>query len=214
MTPVLSPDITETTFPGSTRRVWRAPAVKSHALVALTPGRLDLVPADVDSELLANGDDLHAGPQSTAIELATITRIRHELVSNTLTIETLSSREPVMIVFSEPEISDDAYTRLWRRLGPALELRPFRPAFWTVAREPVGVMAGVLMATITLALFADAAADLIGTIPGSWARLARGLDWRWITGIGGAVLALAQVWLYRRLTRPPTRLELVRRSSH
>ena len=35
-------------------------------------------------------------------------------------------------------------------------------------------------------------------------------NWRWVCGFGGVVLAVLQVWLYRRLTKPPKRLELAR----
>ena len=40
--------------------------------------------------------------------------------------------------------------------------------------------------------------------------LARWLDWRVVCGLGGAVAAVLQVWIYRRLTQPPLSLELIR----
>jgi hypothetical protein len=148
------------------------------------------------------------GPQATTIDLADVIRVRLDLEANALTIESAGD-QPVTVVFATSETGDEVYTRLWKRLGPAVSLRPFRPDVWTAAREPVGVMAGVLLVTAVLAVCVDAAADLAG--PGAWSRLAAVADWRWVSGLGGAVLALAQVWLYRRLTRPPARLELVRR---
>ena len=216
MTPVLSPDISETTFPGTSRRVWRAPAVRSHALVVLTPGRFYLAPADGESAddaatALAAGVELNEvlGPQATAIDLADVTRLRLDLEANSLSIESAGG-QPVTVVFATAETGDEVYTRLWKRLGPAVTLRPFRPDVWTAAREPVGVMAGVLLATAVLAVCSDAAADLAGP-SSAWSRLLAVADWRWVCGLGGALLAFAQVWLYRRLTRPPARLELVRR---
>jgi hypothetical protein len=64
-------------------------------------------------------------------------------------------------------------------------------------------MGGILAATAAVALTLSAADD-VAQLPG-WA------DWRVVCGIGGAALAVVQVWLYRRLTRPPSRLVLTRR---
>ena len=152
-----------------------------------------------------------ATDQVTVIDLATITCVRHELADNAVTIESPAA-SPVRLAFTAAEVCDDVYSRLWARLGPAVELRPYRTAFWSAAREPLGVMAGVLLATLTLTLTVEAAADVAG--PSFPVRLVPGLDWRLVAGLGGAGLALAQVWLYRRLTRPPACLELIRRATH
>ena len=77
----------------------------------------------------------------------------------------------------------------------------------------VAVLAGVLLATATLAVTVSAAADLSPPDAPAWlARwlvLLAALDWRAVCGLGGAVAAWLQVAAYRRYHRPPTRLALL-----
>jgi hypothetical protein len=109
------------------------------------------------------------------------------------------------VTFASAEAADVAFAMLWRRLGEGYELAPPRPDAWAVARGPVAVLAGLLVATLALALAASAAADLPDT---PLTATLRAMDWRVVCGFGGAALAVVQAGLYRRLTRPASRLVL------
>lgn len=186
MTALAPPVCTDTTLPGVTRREWRAPAVRSHSAVAVTPAGFRLT-----------------GAAETVIELATVRRVTLDLVANTLTLD---AADEITIAFADAETADAVYTAVWRRLGQRFVLTPPRRSSWELARTPVAFMAGVLTATIALSLTANALAD-VGGGSGPLAAFAPA-DWRVVGGLGGAALAGLQVWLYRRLTRPPHRLEL------
>lgn len=210
MASVHTPALTDTVFPGFTRRrVWRAPEVRSHALVVLTATRLYLVPLGVTPPAaVEDAADLDAalGPTATVIELAAVRRLTHDLLAFTLRLE--CAARPTVARFASAEAADAAFAMLWRRLGAAFALAPPRPDPWAAARGPVAVLAGLLTATLALALAVSAADDL----PAHPAAAAlRTMDWRVVCGVGGAALAVVQAVLYRRLTRPPTRLDLTRR---
>ena len=109
-------------------------------------------------------------------------------------------------------------------------LTPYRLDKWSLARAPLAVLACALAATavlvLLLSIFEDMAsaraASRVATpglgelgartnIPQSPLELLIGwLDWRVVCGVGGVAAALSQVWLYRRLTTPPSSLEVVR----
>lgn len=185
--PAAAPPVcTDTTLPGVTRREWRAPAVRSHSAVAVTPAGFRLT-----------------GVTETVIDLAAVRRVTLDLVANTLTLD---ARSAVTVEFADAETADAVYTAVWRRLGRRFVLTPPRRSSWELARTPVAFMAGVLTGTIALSLTANALAD-VGEGAGPLAAFAPA-DWRAVCGLGGAALAGLQVWLYRRLTRPPHRLEL------
>jgi hypothetical protein len=210
MASVLTPALTDTGYPGFTRRrVWRAPEVRSHSLVVLSATRLYLVPLGVDPPAdVEDAADLGAvlGPTATAIELSAIRRLTHDLLAFTLQLE--CADRPTIVTFATAEPADAVFAMLWRRLGTEFELTPSRPDPWAVARVPVAVLAGLLIATLTLALAASAADDL----PANPVTSAlRAMEWRVVCGFGGAALAVVQAILYRRLTRPPSRLALTRR---
>jgi hypothetical protein len=212
------PPVIDTTLPGSTRRrVWHAPAVKSHSLLTLTLAKLYLAPPGApikpDSvDAILNGADLDAafGPLATVIDVNRIRRVKLDLLANALTIEYVRPTPagsgavpvppvPVAIEFADYETADEVFTKLWRRLGDRFGVKQHRPDPWNVARVPVAAMCGVLAATLGLALTVNAVAD--GGTPIA--------DWRWVAAAGGAALAGLQVWLVRRLNRPPVRLELL-----
>ena len=210
----------DTTLPGlARRRVWHAPAVRSHSVVCLTLARLYLAPpSDHKPDSVVNavqdGGDLEAafGPLATVIDVPSIRRVTLDLLTNTLTVEYLSANAaggvvPVAIQFATYEAADEVFSKVWRRLGERFALTPHKRGGWDLARAPMAFMSGVLLATLTLSLVANAAADA-GGASGPLAAFAAA-DWRWVCGLGGAALAGLQVWLYRRLTRPPVKLELV-----
>src|SRR5437868_3624134 len=130
----LPPAPVDTAAPGLTRRrVWQAPAVRSHALVALTFSRLYLAPASFTAppettEAILAGADLDSvfGPLATVIDLPTVRRVTHDLVSNTLALDyrpTLASRSgtiptgQVVIQFDTHEAADEVFTKVWRRIA-------------------------------------------------------------------------------------------------
>lgn len=216
----LPPAPVDTAAPGLTRRrVWQAPAVRSHALVALTFSRLYLAPVSFTAtpetaEAILAGADLEAvfGPLATVIDLPSVRRVTHDLVTNTLTLDyrpTLATRSgtiptgQVVIQFDTHEAADEVFTKVWRRIADRVKLIQDRRPTWDLIRTPLAAIGGVLLATIVLALCAVVWADTARPESGGFAP-----DWRWVCGLGGAVLAGLQVWLYRRWTTPPSKLEL------
>jgi hypothetical protein len=215
----------DTAFPGLTRRrTWAAPDVVSHSLLALTFQKLYLAPAGAAARpetvgAIVKGTDLDAvfGPLGTVVELAKVTRVRFDLLANSLTLVYPqsggsgsirsggnSAEARVIIGFANHEAADELYTKIWRRLGDRVELKPYRRDFWELARLPFSLTLGVLFATVLLAVAANSGADS-DTGPLAWLRP---VDWRVVCGAGGATLAVLQVWIYRLSTLPPTLLEL------
>ena len=219
MTPALktrtAPRPTDTTAPGLLRRrVWAAPEVRSHALVVLTAARLYLAPPAVTPPrpdavaAVENGadPDVAVGPLGTTIDLANVRAVRLDLVGAAVRVEYAGAGRgaaAVVVRFAGPEPADALFSRLWRRVGDGFTLTPFRADPWAAARGPVGAMLGVLLVTLAALAGLPALADAGFDLP-------PGADWRVAGGLGGAALAVAQVVLYRRLTRPPVRLELTR----
>lgn len=210
----------DTAAPGLTkRRVWQAPVVRSHALVALTFSRLYLAPANFTvpagiADAILEGADLNTvfGPLGTVIDLPTVSRVAHDLEANTLTIDyrpTLANRSgsiptgQVVIQFETHEAADEVFTKLWRRIADRVKLVQDRRPTWDLIRTPLAAVGGVLLAVLVLSGVSIALADTAHPGAGGFAP-----DWRWVCGLGGVVLAALQVWLYRRWTTPPKKLEL------
>jgi hypothetical protein len=210
----------DTAAPGLTRRrVWQAPRVRSHALIALTFSRMYLAPANfavspgaVDA--IQDGADLNAafGPLATVVDLPTVRLVALDLESNTLTIEyrpTVTTRSgsipigQVVIHFDTYEAADEVFTKLWRRIAVRVKLHQNRPPLFDRVRTPLAAVGGVLLATLGLTVACVAVADGGHPASGGFAP-----DWRWACGLGGAITAALQVWVYRRWTTPPTKLEL------
>lgn len=152
------------------------------------------------------------GPLATVIDLPSVRRVTHDLVTNTLTIDyrpTLATRSgtiptgQVVIQFDTHEAADEVFTKVWRRIADQVKLIQDRRPTWDLIRTPLAAIGGVLFATIVLALCAVVWTDTARPESGGFAP-----DWRWVCGLGGAVLAGLQVWLYRRWTTPPSKLEL------
>lgn len=236
--PALDPG-TEATLPGSNRRrVWAHPDVKSHSVVVLTFERLHLAPLagppKPDLLVAAAYDDLDEvlGPLATVIDLAAVRRVKLHLPTNTLAVEYLKDgvrTSRASVTFASAEVADAVFTKLWRRLGDEFKATNGKRDFWTLGRGPLTLLFGALLATaalvILLSVFEDFASaraalreapppDKFGVSPAIPQTPIEGLlgwlDWRWVCGVGGCVAAGAQVWLYRRLTRPVTVLELKR----
>lgn len=237
--PALDPG-TELTAPGSNRRrVWAHPDVKSHSLVVLTFERLHLAPLagppKPDLLVAAAYDDLDAvlGPLAVTIDLVAVRRVKLHLPTNALTVEYLKDglgTSRAAVTFATAEAADACFTKLWRRLGDGFQTANGKRDFWALARAPLALMFGALLATAALAVvvsvFEDFAAARAAVragpvgpepfaVPGTLPRtplevLVGWMDWRWVCALGGCAAAAAQVWLYRRLTRPPTVLELRR----
>jgi hypothetical protein len=182
----------DTTIPGLTRRrIWKAPELQSHSLLVMTLPRLYLTPytGEPKPELLAAVEnvplvDTILGPLATVIDLQAIRRVRLDLLTNTVTIDHQTANSKlvqVLITFTTSELADAVFTKLWRRLGTRFEMKTDTTDSWD-----------------TLADLAPQPNSLTNVLP----------SWRIVCGIGGGLVAAGQVWLYRRLTRPPERLEL------
>jgi hypothetical protein len=229
--------VLETTRPGATRRrTWAHPEVQSHSLVVLTSDRLYATPlaGAPRPEILAAveaGHDLDdlLGTLTVVIDLGAVRGAKLDLLTNSLVVEYAKGglgTSRLTVVFSTPEAADAFYTKLWRRLGDGFRLAPYKSDPWTAARAPLALLAGALLVTAALALVlsvfedmasARAAAQLGAPGPGGpdgpkapLEVLLGWMNWRAVCALGGVVAAVAQVWLYRKLTRPPVALELVR----
>jgi hypothetical protein len=210
----------DTTAPGHTRRrIWMAPAVQSHSLVVLTLTKLSLAPAAIKvnpqvAQRIQNGADVEEtlGDLVTTIDLSTIQRLKFDLLTNTLALDYFvqacgkAQACRAVLAFNGHDPADEVYTKLWRRLGERFELKPIRRDTWDLARFPVAVMAGVLLLTTVFGILGNAANDA-SQATSFWRHFAT-YDWRLVCGLGGASLAILQIWLYRRLTQPPKELEL------
>lgn len=211
--PTAPPD---TTLPGlTTRLVWHAPDLQSHALAVLTATRLYLVPADATlvpgtfAELRAGVDvDAALGRAAEVIDLSAVRRLELDLTRNSLVVE--SAAGPAAVRFGSAEAADAAFTHVWKRLGDGFGLVPDKPEGWAAARRPLAAMAGVAAGTFVIGLGMYVVSDTLGPPPDWLAGLSH---WRAVCGFGGGVMACLQVWLYRRLTVPPDRLEVVRRPA-
>jgi hypothetical protein len=219
------------------RRVWSNPDIQSHSLLVLTLDGLHLAPltgppreeAVAAAEAGADLDEL-LGPFATAIELASVSRVKLDLLSNSLAIEYSRghAKSQIILTFASPESADTCFSRIWRRLGEGCQLHRQRDS-WAQARTPLMLLAVILAATALLALgitvlddLAPARAAASVNVPGDErlggpVQLPRALhsligwmDWRAVCALGGVAAAATQVWLYRRLTQPPAELEVIR----
>lgn len=227
--PVLNPSAIESALAGpSRRRVWAHPNVQSHSLVVLTHEVLHVAPlagtpkAEVVSLAVEGGDlDELLGPYAVAVEVASVQRVRLDLVTNSLVVDYAKGggmdTSRLTVTFATPEAADACFTKLWRRAGTGLQLRPYRRDAWVAARAPLALLAAALVTAaalaLTLSVFEDmASARGAARVPARSAleALLGWMDWRWVCGAGGIVAAVAQVWLYRRLTQPPRSLVVSR----
>ena len=227
-----------TALSGGTRRTWAHPEVRSHSLVVLTADRIYAAPLagaprpEIIAAVAAGGDlDDLLGSLAVVIDLSSVRRLKHNLLTNALVIDYDTGRagtSQLTLAFAHPETADACYTKLWRRLGKDFQLRPYKRDAWAVARSPLVLLIGALVATAILALVlsvfedmasaraaARAAADLGGSDaprsgPTRLEVFVGWMNWRVVCAVGGSVAAAAQVWLFRRVTRPPESLVLER----
>lgn len=205
------------------RRIWVAPEVTSHAAIVLSATKLTLVPGtqpprpELVDAVRAGAEPGEAfGPLVTVVHLGAVRSVAHDLIDNTVQLDAAAgtgttgawtSRATVTFAAAEP--ADALFSKLWRRLGDDYKLRPDRPPAALAVRAPLAALAGILLATGLVAFGANAAADYGPAAPG-WLAPLNGLDWRLVATLGGIAAAIVQVGLYRRLTRPPVRLELIK----
>jgi hypothetical protein len=222
------------------RRVWVHPDVQSHSLVVLTNDQIHVTPlagapkADVVASVEAGFDPGELlGPLAVVVDLATVRDVKLDLLTNALVVEYAKNGPGtgrLTVVFTTPEAADGCFTKVWRRLGDGFQLRPYKREAWSAARAPLTLLVGVLVVTAALAMTisvledtasARAAADRLNAVAQGGAEEAKTLSkqpdgllgwlgWRGVCALGGVAAAGAQVWMYRRITRPPERLELVR----
>jgi hypothetical protein len=204
---------TETTLPRVSRyRVWSQPELRSHSLAAVSGERLYLaasarqlplhlppIAADIEFER-------SLGTAVQAIDLNSIQRLTLDLTSNTVEIATRARDDELLqhsVHFTTSESADTFFTRLWQRLGSNVTLVPYSPGTWRLMRLPCMLLFGVLFITAIIVAAWSVLEDLDPQAT-AW------LSTPWICAMGGMAAAAVQVWLYRRLTTPPTTLELIR----
>lgn len=207
------------------RRVWSRPDLTSHALAVLTFHRLHLAlpesKPDVSAAEAGGNLDEQLGAEAVVIDLADVRRLHLDLLANTITIDHAkgAGTNRQTLTFASPECADACFTKMWHRLGGGFQLQPYRRDPWAAARTPLVLLFGALLATAilatTLSIHEDTAAARavapdVAPLDSPLGMLLSRLDWRWCCAVGGVVAALAQVWLYRRVTRPPVALELTR----
>ncbi len=148
-----------------------------------------------------------AAVDPAAVRLATL-----HLDANAIAIELDGRRAPVAVALADAATADAVFTHLVRCCGPGYALATDRPTRLELARTPLGVMAGVAVAAGILAVTVSGLPDVVVNVPDppAWLRALARLDWRLVSGTGGVALAAAQVWLYRRVARPPAWLTLRR----
>lgn len=209
--------LSDSTLPAlSYRRVWASPEVMSHSLAVLTLTRLHLAPpskvppsAEQIAEIESGEHEGGLGPDAIVIDLATVRRVRLDMIANVVELEYLAGRLPhvATVRFASPESADTLFTKVWHRLGADFQLVPFQVSPWVSVRGPLavtlGLLAGTALAAVALATNAEGGTD---SLPW-W------LDWRYACVAGGAAMAAVQVWVYRRWTEPAARLELIRASE-
>jgi hypothetical protein len=213
----------------SRRRVFTFPAVQSHSLIVMTETSIHLTPltGEPNPELvkaIESGADLDEllDPLATSLELASVRKVKLDLIDNSLTVDFATpSHTPgwLEMRFATQKAADTCFTRLWRRLGAGYELLPYRRDAWSLVRVPVLMMMGVLTLTLVLAMIAHgyeegaearAGGMLVKQAPTFFETVFRWFPWEVICGIGGAMAAVLQVWIYRRLTEPPVKLVVAR----
>ncbi|CAN5565641.1 hypothetical protein BH11PLA2_BH11PLA2_05080 [soil metagenome] len=209
----------DTGIPGlSRRRVWAAPEITSHSLVVLTLPRIYLAPHSGEPrpetvKALEKSLDIESllGPMTMSIDMTGIDRVRLDLIKNTLRIDYTTVQKhklKAQLVFATPDSADSMFSKIWRRLGADFTLRPYRPDTWELSRQPLAIMFGLAFVTMLASFGLNAIADVHGG--NDWVTAGWLPGWRAVCIVGGAAIAAAHVWLYRRLTQPPDRLELVR----
>lgn len=222
----------------SRRRVWFHPELESHSLLVLTADRVYLAPlagsprpevVAATAAAAAGGADLDdlLGALATVIELAAVRRVKLDLLSNALLIDISRSgraKSRIGVTFATAAAADACFSRIWRRLGGG-KLESQQRDWWSLTRGPLLLIAGILAATALLTLTivvvdglptSQSAASV--NVPGGPVLVPRSplqaifgwMDWRVVCALGGAATAVAQVWMYRRLTQPPVALEVIR----
>ncbi|MFO0937947.1 MAG: hypothetical protein U0798_15705 [Gemmataceae bacterium] len=217
-----NPDAQARLHSSSRRRVWVAPHVTSHAAIILTGNTLYLVsgttpPSPEIVQAIHNGADPvdYFGQMVIVVSLSSIRLVSHDLLTNSIHLETQagsgstgvwSSRST--IVFTNSESADSLFAKLWRRLGTQFKLRQDRPSMAQWIPTPLAAVAGIILTTLVLILLVNYLSDLGTSLPSGLAFV-KSIQWRWIAVTGGTLAAVVQVWIYRRATQPPVRLELV-----
>jgi hypothetical protein len=227
----------ETSIPSHTRRrIWSHPELCSHSILVLSFDQLHATPlaGAPRAETLAaieSGADLEAvlGPLTTVVDLDRVRRLTLDLLTNSLNIEYAGAgngTSRLRITFASSKAADSCFTKIWRRLGEDFGLAPYGRDAWHSIRGPLALLAVTLLTTALLAALASVHEDAAtshpvnsltsdGVIhPSPKTRsdsLLDWLNWKVVCGLGGAVAACSQVWLYRRLTAPPVSLDLLRK---
>lgn len=224
--PALIADSPALTPPFAARRcAWTRPDLQSHGVLVIARSEMFLSPASTEPQSDRIRDDLDdsalAELLGPGVPLESIRGAKLDLLQNTIQLDLCSGR--VELRFSTAKAADTCFTQLWRRLVPRLRLNTPQASRWNQARLPLTVLGAILAIVGGLALSISVVDDLPATgeaasvnvpggpvaVPDAMHTLIGWMDWRVVCGLGGVAAAAAQVWLLRRISQPPTTLELI-----
>lgn len=233
MSPAVLHLLPDTTLPGlTTRRIWQESELYSPGLILLTVNRLyirseplSLSQSDLQRLLIGGNVDEQLGPTTQMYPLTDLDHAALDLETYTVRLIFRGDRpQPELLRFRSAAVADDFFTKLARRVQE--QFQPIVPKFDVLQamRTPIAAMFGVVTGMVTMNLLANSYADLseyrflLGDqsfeLPGwyAWAdRFFQIFPPRLMGTLSGAVLAILQLWAYRRLTQPPQSVELVPR---
>ncbi len=161
-------------------------------------------------------------PNALGIDLAHVQRVSLDLTANTLAVEYTGEADIQLFAFPAPEVADSSFAELSHRLGIGFQVAPDGPDTRAAIRGPLTLLFCSLLLTAMFALAWNVLEDTASLRAAGMGQnrtaitllesLFGLLDLRLVCVVGGAMAAMSQIWLYRRLTTPPTKLELVRSS--
>jgi hypothetical protein len=228
MSPAVFHLLPETTLPGLlTRRIWEASELESPYFVLLTANRvyvrnspIELSESTIRKLLLGGQIEEILGNDVVCHELTQLKRGSLHLENQTVLLNFLKGN--LSISFKSSAFADDFFTKLARRVQDRFRPEMAKVDVVRAMRSPLAAMAGILCVMVTISLLANSYADLSeyrflmsdGTVElpawyGWVDRFFQTIPPRFIGTLSGAVLALMQLWAYRRLTRQSQILELV-----
>jgi len=219
-------DPTETTLPlPQGRRYWPPAVVGAGAGLLLSRARLDYIPqAEAHlppvaiERLLAGADPTRWLPADTlTLWLGDCESIDYDLIHGEMTFQ--AGRTTLPLRFADLLQADDLFTKLLHRTTETHQLTTDLPPWLERIRMPAGILAGLAVATVTLAITVSAAQDLVippgdpttqDTWHQQWLRWLSNLKPSWVLLAGSTLASWFQVLLVRRWRQSPRRLRLVR----
>lgn len=232
MSPAVMQLLPETAIPGlTTRRLWQAPELRSPGFVLLTVNKLyraeearELSESEIQQLILGNRPDILEHPSVRVFELSELREARIELETGRCHV--CFPRHHLVLDFDKPESADDFFAKFARRVQEHHEVIVPKADVLKAMRSPLVAMFGVLCFMIAHKLVSLSYRDLTESrflwnasaveLPAWYPAVDHFFQTfppEFVGSLSGVVLALLQLWAYRRLTQPPAELQLVPRTS-